>query len=59
MVDEYLQNDFEGVLSGGLKTKFKVVLCLFSISMSQQKAMASVTNKFSSVMINSSISTYQ
>lgn len=30
MVDEYLKYDFEDVLSGGLKTKFKVFFELFS-----------------------------
>lgn len=33
MVDEYIKNDFEGVISGGVKTKFKVILWLFSILM--------------------------
>jgi len=31
MVDEYLKHDFEDVISGGLKTKFKVILFLYSI----------------------------
>jgi len=26
MVDEYIKNDFEGVISGGLKTKFRVIM---------------------------------
>jgi hypothetical protein len=31
MIDEYLKYDYEDVLSGGLKTKFKVVEFIFSI----------------------------
>jgi hypothetical protein len=31
MIDEYLKYDYEDVLSGGLKTKFKVVKFIFSI----------------------------
>lgn len=58
MVDEYIKNDFEGVISGGLKTKFRVILRLYSILMFLKKILASVTIKFCLEMINNSINTY-
>jgi hypothetical protein len=40
MVDEYIKNDFEGVISGGVKTKFRVMMILYSTLMFRLKAMA-------------------
>jgi hypothetical protein len=37
MVDEYIKNDFEGVISGGTKTKFRVLVYLYSIYQFQLK----------------------
>ena len=31
MVDEYLKYEFEDVIGGGLKTKFKVLICLMQV----------------------------
>jgi hypothetical protein len=51
MVDEYIKNDFEGVLSGGLKTKFRVIVTLYSISMFLKKISVSVTIRYCMEMI--------
>ena len=49
-----MENDYEDIISGGLKTKFKVTINLFSIFKLNHNHMVSVMNKFYLEKINSS-----
>lgn len=51
MVDEYIKIDFKGVISGGLKTKFRVIISLCSILMFLLKVTDLVINKYYLEMI--------
>ena len=59
MVDEYMQNEFEGVIGGGVKTKFKVTMMRHSTSTSSLRVMVSATNRSFSGTTNNSTATCQ
>lgn len=58
-MDEYLKYEFEDVIGGGVKTKFKVIIShyCYSISLSSHRTLVSATSRFSSVTTSSSTNT--
>jgi len=53
LVDEYMQNEYEGVISGDIKTKFRVIIIVYSIFKSNHNPMVSVMSKYSTETIKS------